>query len=71
MAQNNKRSIELHGHQTSLSIEAAFWAALHDIALKQGIGVYALIARIDERKPLQESLSSAVREFVLKHYQQG
>jgi predicted DNA-binding ribbon-helix-helix protein len=67
---HNKRSVELHGHQTSLSVEDAFWNALRQIASEQGIGVYSLIARIEQHHP-QENLSSAVRVFVLKHYQQG
>lgn len=66
----HKKSIELHGQRTSLSIEDAFWAALHEIAAEQSIGVYSLIARIEQHHP-QETLSSAVRVFVLKHYQQG
>jgi predicted DNA-binding ribbon-helix-helix protein len=66
----NKRSIELHGQQTSLTVEDEFWSALRQIAAEQSIGLYSLIARIEQHHP-QENLSSAVRVFVLKHYQQG
>jgi predicted DNA-binding ribbon-helix-helix protein len=64
-----RHSIEIRGRQTSISIEDAFWTALRQIATAQGIGVYSLIARIEQHHP-QENLSSAVRVFVLKHYQQ-
>jgi predicted DNA-binding ribbon-helix-helix protein len=67
---HSKRSVELHGHQTSLSIEDEFWSALRQIAAEQSIGLYSLIARIEQHHP-RENLSSAVRVFVLKHYQQG
>lgn len=64
-----KKSVELHGHQTSLNIEDEFWTALRQMAAEQGIGVYSLIARIEEHQPVRSNLSSAVRVFVLKHYQ--
>jgi predicted DNA-binding ribbon-helix-helix protein len=69
MAHNNKRSIELRGHRTSLKIEDEFWYALRQMAAEQNIGVTALIGRIAEHAHAQENLSSAVRTFVLKHYQ--
>jgi predicted DNA-binding ribbon-helix-helix protein len=63
-------TIKLHGHQTSLNIEEAFWTALQGIAAEQGVGVSSLIARIEQHHQ-DSNLSSAVRVFVLRHYQQG
>lgn len=68
---HNKRSIELGGSRTSISIEDAFWSSLHQIAAEQGIGVELLIARIAEHHDPKSNLSSAVRVFVLKHYLSG
>jgi predicted DNA-binding ribbon-helix-helix protein len=68
----NRKSIELHGHQTSLSIEEEFWTALRQMAAEQGVGVYSLIARIAQHNPnMRSNLSSAVRVFVLQHYKEG
>jgi predicted DNA-binding ribbon-helix-helix protein len=63
-----KRSIVIAGHKTSVSLEAAFWTALKDIAAGRQQTVSALVGAIDaERK--QGNLSSAIRLFVLDHYQ--
>jgi predicted DNA-binding ribbon-helix-helix protein len=65
-----KRSIVLHGHQTSISLEDAFWSGLKEIAQSQEATLSKLIAKIDEQR-LQEdqgNLSSAIRLFVLEHY---
>lgn len=62
-----KRSIVIAGHKTSVSIEAAFWTALKDIAASRQQTLSDLVGAIDaERK--QDNLSSAIRLFVLDHY---
>jgi predicted DNA-binding ribbon-helix-helix protein len=62
-----KRSIVIAGHKTSVSIEAAFWTALKDIAASRQQTLSDLVGAIDaERK--QGNLSSAIRLFVLDHY---
>jgi predicted DNA-binding ribbon-helix-helix protein len=63
-----KRSIVIAGHKTSVSLEAAFWTALKDIAAGRQQAVSDLVGAIDaERK--QGNLSSAIRLFVLDHFQ--
>ena len=63
-----KRSIILAGHKTSVSLEDAFWQGLKEIANIEHKTVSALVGDIDiERK--QANLSSAIRLFVLNHYQ--
>jgi predicted DNA-binding ribbon-helix-helix protein len=63
-----KRSVVIAGHKTSVSIEAAFWTALKYIAAGQRQTLSDLVGAIDaERK--QGNLSSAIRLFVLEHYQ--
>jgi predicted DNA-binding ribbon-helix-helix protein len=62
-----KRSFSLHGHRTSISLEAPFWDALKDAASRQGISLAALVARIDDERG-NAGLSSAVRIWVLDYY---
>ena len=63
-----KRSIVVAGHKTSVSLEAAFWTALKDIAAGRQQAVSDLVGAIDaDRK--QGNLSSAIRLFVLDHFQ--
>jgi predicted DNA-binding ribbon-helix-helix protein len=63
-----KRSVVLAGHKTSVSLEDAFWRALKDIAWSRRMTLSDLINSIDhERK--HGNLSSALRLFVLNHYQ--
>ena len=63
-----KRSIVLAGHKTSVSLEDAFWRGLKDIATSRQMTLSDLVGSIDsERK--HGNLSSAIRLFVLNHYQ--
>ncbi len=59
-----KRSVEIAGHRTSLSLEEAFWRALKRIAAQDGVSINRLIERIDRERA--GNLSSAVRVYVLK-----
>ncbi len=59
-----KRSVEIAGHRTSLSLEAAFWRALKRIAAQDGVAINRLIERIDRERA--GNLSSAVRIYVLE-----
>jgi predicted DNA-binding ribbon-helix-helix protein len=65
----NKRSIEIDGHRTSVSLEDAFWVELKKIAAIHNVRTAELIATINrERK--HPNLSSAIRVFVLHHYRE-
>ncbi len=59
-----KRSVEIAGHRTSLSLEEAFWRALKRIAARDGVSINSLIERIDRERA--GNLSSAVRIYVLE-----
>jgi predicted DNA-binding ribbon-helix-helix protein len=63
-----KRSIVLAGHKTSVSLEEPFYRALKDIAASRRVRLSDLIARIDTERE-NGNLSSAIRMFVLNHYQ--
>jgi predicted DNA-binding ribbon-helix-helix protein len=55
----------LHGHRTSFSLEDEFWAELKTIASGRSIALAALISEIDDRRPAESNLSSALRLHVL------
>jgi len=59
-----KRSVIVAGHQTSVSLEDAFWQALKEIARARGVSVNGLVTKIDRER--SGSLSSAIRLFVLE-----
>ena len=59
-----KRSVAIAGHRTSVSLEAPFWTALREIAIRRGRSVQQLIGQIDAGRGAQ-NLSSAIRVFVL------
>ncbi len=61
-----KRSVNIAGHATSVTLEEEFWAALKDIANARGLSLNALITQIDENS--EGNLSSAIRVYVLEWY---
>ena len=63
-----KRSVVLAGHKTSVSLEDAFWQGLKDIATSRRTTLSDLIGSIDVDRE-HGNLSSALRLFVLSHYQ--
>jgi len=63
-----KRSIVIDGHKTSLSLEDQFWEALKEIAKERGATVSEIVTNINGEGQ-HANLSSAVRLFVLHHYQ--
>lgn len=63
-----KRSIVIAGHKTSVSLEDAFWSALKEIAITRRITLSDLVGSIDAERQ-HGNLSSAIRLFVLDHYQ--
>ena len=58
-----KRSLTIHGHRTSISLEEPFWVALNDIAKARQQSVASLVQMIDEERV--GGLSSAIRMFIL------
>ncbi len=65
---NQKHSVTIRGHRTSITLEAEFWQSLKDIAAASATSLNALITSIDAQDP--ENLSSALRLFVLNYYKQ-
>ena len=63
-----KRSLTLHGHRTSVSLEDAFWTAFREIAAEQGKPLNRLAAEIDAARGIETGLASAIRVHVLNWY---
>jgi len=64
-----KRSVSLHGHKTSVSLEKAFWVVLEEVAHSQNISLSQLIKSIDETR--RGNLASALRLYALQHRSLG
>lgn len=62
-----KRSIEIAGHKTSISLEPLFWDMLKEAALREGKPINALVAQIDAERleaDLPPGLASAIRVWL-------
>jgi predicted DNA-binding ribbon-helix-helix protein len=62
-----KRSVEIAGHKTSISLEPLFWAKLRHAAAREGVPINALVARIDAeriRAATPPGLASAIRVWL-------
>ena len=65
-----KRSVEIAGHKTSVSLEQEFWNAIKVIAAAEDVSLSALVERIDAARANNAgagNLSSALRLHVLDY----
>ena len=69
MSRPEKHSLTLHGHRTSVSLEAEFWQAFRGLAEVQGRTLNELAVQIDDARG-DTGLASAIRLFVLNALQQ-
>ncbi len=63
-----KRSVEIAGHKTSISLEPLFWELLKQAAAAQGLPINALVARIDMERiaaPTPPGLAGAIRVWLI------
>jgi predicted DNA-binding ribbon-helix-helix protein len=65
---NQKHSVSVRGHRTSITLEPEFWESLQEIAAASATSLNTLIAQIDADDP--KNLSGALRVFVLNYYKQ-
>ncbi|PVB61648.1 ribbon-helix-helix domain-containing protein [Labrenzia sp. 011] len=65
-----KRSLSLHGHRTSLALEAEFWDVVDRFIAAEKRSLASLIVEIDDSRDPDDPLSSAVRVWALKQVQQ-
>ena len=62
-----KRSVNVNGHRTSVSLENEFWDGLREVARHKNLTVSALVATITSGRD-RNNLSSALRVFVFNHF---
>lgn len=62
-----KRSVRIAQHNTSISLEEAFWVELKRLAIKKKCSLNQLVAEIDAQR--SGNLSSALRVYVLRELQ--
>ena len=65
-----KRSVEIAGHKTSISLEPLFWDMLREAAEREKAPINALVARIDAERIASETppgLASAIRVWLVTH----
>ena len=69
MAGPVKRSINIAGHSTSITLEQVFWDALVGAAGEEGLPLNALVARIDAERIAEAdlpNLASAIRVWLFR-----
>jgi predicted DNA-binding ribbon-helix-helix protein len=64
-----KHTVEINGHQSSLSLEPEFWLALRSMANESELPLCELVSRISRRPDRRSNLSSEVRVRLLQWYQ--
>ena len=65
-----KRSVEIAGHKTSISLEPLFWDMLREAAEQEKAPINAIVARIDAERIASETppgLASAIRVWLVTH----
>lgn len=63
-----KRSVEIAGHKTSISLEPVFWEMLKKAAMREDLPINAIVARIDAERIQAETppgLASAIRVWLV------
>lgn len=63
-----KRSVEIAGHKTSISLEPLFWDMLKAAAEAEGVPVNAVVAQIDVERMAAETppgLAGAIRLWLV------
>lgn len=63
-----KRSVEIAGHKTSISLEPVFWELLKQAAAAAGLPINALVGQIDAERiksPTPPGLAGAVRVWLV------
>lgn len=69
-----KRSVEIAGHKTSISLEPLFWDMLLAAAEYEQLPVNALVGRIDAERivaPTPPGLASAIRCWLVARLADG
>jgi predicted DNA-binding ribbon-helix-helix protein len=68
-SQKIKRSVEIDGRSTSVSLEDEFWNALKEIAAAQRTTAQELVLKIHNERT-HPNLSSVIRLHILSYYRE-
>ena len=74
MAGPVKRSVNIAGHATSITLEPVFWDALIEAAQAEAVPLNALVARIDAERVADAdlpNLASAIRVWLFRRARSG
>ena len=69
-----KRSVEIAGHKTSISLEPVFWDLLRELAEQRRVPINAIVAQIDVARLEADEptgLASALRQFLVAEVRSG
>lgn len=69
-----KRSLAVHGHKTSISLEPLFWDMLKAAAEREGMAMARLVARIDAERIKADpapGLAGAIRIWLVTNQKGG
>lgn len=69
-----KRSLAIHGHKTSISLEPLFWDMLKTAAAREGQAMAQLVARIDAERIGADpapGLAGAIRVWLVEELRKG
>ena len=58
-----KRSLSLHGHRTSVSLEPEFWAVVDEVAAREGRSLAGLVQAIDDQR-LDDGLPMGLASYL-------
>lgn len=73
-AGRQKRSLSIHGHRTSLSLEPEFWSVIDVAAQKANTSLASFITELDDTRTDEDSaygLAAYLRLWVLRYVQNG
>lgn len=65
-----KRSLSIHGHRTSLALEAEFWEVIDTAVARNGKSFARFIRDLDDQRTqsgINQNLASYLRVWVLKN----
>ncbi|HNQ92519.1 MAG TPA: ribbon-helix-helix domain-containing protein [Alphaproteobacteria bacterium] len=62
------RNITVLGRRTSIRLEPEMWAALYDIARREGTSIHNICSLVELRKVKESTLTAAIRVFLLLYY---
>jgi predicted DNA-binding ribbon-helix-helix protein len=62
------RNVTVAGRRTSVRLEPAMWQGFFDIAGRERLSIHQIATAIERRKPLETSLTAAMRVFVMAYF---